>query len=206
MNPDDTFGDDVASDEPVTDPAGLLRRWLARCDGSVTPLMTLSTLGTDGYPDSRHVLLSRCDAAGRIGFHTDSRSRKLAELSAQPRACVAVVWPGVARQLVVTGDVTVQDAAGQAEAYTLRSRYLQLLAWVNDDDAAQLPVEERRAAWAAYDASHPQLHPPRTWVGYTLTPRRIAFWRGDADGPSQRLLCTRDARAADGWVVERRAG
>lgn len=68
MNPDDTFGSDVAIDEAVEDPLALLRQWLARCDGAATPLMTLSTVDDDGYPDSRHVLLSRCDTDGRISF------------------------------------------------------------------------------------------------------------------------------------------
>lgn len=203
MNPDDSFGYDVAVEEAIVDPVALLRGWLARCDGGVTPLMTLSTVDAEGYPDSRHVLLSHCDEEGRIAFHTDSRSRKAAELAANPRASVAVVWPGLARQLVVTGDVAVQHAAGQVDAYQRRSRYLQLLAWLNDDAAAAATLEERRAGWAAFDAVHPALVPPSTWVGYVLTPRRIAFWRGDADGPSNRLLCTRtDA----GWGIARRPG
>jgi len=203
VNPDDSFGYDVGVDDAVVDPHALLRGWLARCDGDTTPLMTLSTIDADGYPDSRHVLLSRCDAEGRIAFHTDSRSRKAAELAAVPRASVAVVWPGLARQLVVTGDVVVQNETGQREAYARRSRYLQLLAWLNEDEAAAARAEERRSTWAAFDQAHPELEPPRTWVGYVLIPRRIAFWRGDQDGPSNRLLCT---RTGDSWVVERRAG
>jgi pyridoxamine 5'-phosphate oxidase len=203
MNPDDTFGSDVAIDEAVEDPLALLRQWLARCDGAATPLMTLSTVDDDGYPDSRHLLLSRCDTDGRISFHTDSRSRKAAELATSPRASVAVVWPRLARQLVVTGDVVIDDEAGQEAAYAQRSRYLQLLAWLNDKATAEVPVAERRAGWAAFDAAHPLLRPPPTWVGYLLAPRRIIFWRGDPAAASNRLLCE---RTAAGWTVERRPG
>jgi pyridoxamine 5'-phosphate oxidase len=203
MNLDDTFGLDVGVDEEVKDPQALLGSWLARCDGTVTPLMTLSTIGLDGYPHSRHVLLSRHDEHGRIVFHTDSRSGKAAELTADPRASVAVVWPGLARQLVVTGDVAVQETTGQREAYAHRSRYLQLLAWLNDEEAAAATSAERRIGWAAFAAPRTALEPPPTWVGYTLTPRWIAFWRGASDGPSNRVLCTLDG---DGWTVERRPG
>ncbi|QKS22227.1 pyridoxamine 5'-phosphate oxidase family protein, partial [Curtobacterium sp. Csp1] len=66
--------------------------------------MTLSTVGLDGYPDARTVLLSRFDGE-RLHFHTDARSRKAAELAALARAAVTLVWPEVARQLVVVGDV-----------------------------------------------------------------------------------------------------
>jgi pyridoxamine 5'-phosphate oxidase len=203
VNPDHFFGTDVGLDDPVADPLALLRRWLAPCDGTVTPLMTLSTIGLDGYPDSRHVLLSSCDSAGRIAFHTDAGSRKAAELAALPRASVAVVWPGLARQLVVTGDVAVQDEAGQRAAYAHRSRYLQLLAWLNTDAAAAGAIDARHTEWSAYDTAHATLEPPPTWIGYLLTPLRIVFWRGDAAGPSNRVLCTREG---SGWSVERRAG
>ncbi|WGL52621.1 pyridoxamine 5'-phosphate oxidase family protein [Nocardioides sp. BP30] len=203
MNPDETFGYDVDPDEAVSDPIGLLRSWLARCDGSVTPLMTLSTIDEDGYPDSRHVLLSRCDAEGRIAFHTDARSRKAAQLRAIPRASVAVVWPGLARQLVVTGDVGEEDPSDQTDAYGRRPRYLQLLAWLNDEDTAGAVLAQRREAWASFDAGRAQLAAPPTWLGRLLTPRRIVFWRGEADAPSNRVLCTRtDA----GWSVVRRPG
>lgn len=203
MNPDDSFGYDQGVDEEVVDPVALLRAWLAHCDGDITPLMTLATIGPDGYPNSRHVLLSRCDEAGRIAFHTDARSRKAAELAANPRASVAVVWPGMARQLVVTGDVAVQGEPERPDAFARRSRYLQLLAWLNEQGLADARAEVRRGRWAAFDAAHPDLEPPETWVGYALTPRRIAFWRGATDGPSNRVLCS---RTATGWRIERRPG
>ncbi|MGZ4451524.1 MAG: pyridoxine/pyridoxamine 5'-phosphate oxidase [Nocardioides sp.] len=202
MNPDESFGHDPESDAG-TDPLTLLRAWLARCDGTVTPLMTLSTVDAEGYPASRHVLLSRCDPAGRIAFHTDSRSAKATELAALPRASVAVHWPGLARQLVVSGEVALEDAAGRADAYARRPRYLQLLAWLNDDSIAGAEPAVRRRAWASFDAGNERLEPPPTWAGYLLTPRRIAFWRGAADAPSRRLVCT---RTGEGWSAAHRPG
>ncbi len=75
------------------DPLELAATWLPSTEDGPGPTMTLSTLGIDGYPSARTVLLSRFDGE-RLHFHTDSRSRKAAELAALPRAAVTLVWPG----------------------------------------------------------------------------------------------------------------
>lgn len=200
-----TFGrDQDEADAAPEDPLALMRSWLPSPADPVKPLMALATAGLDGYPDARNVLLSAFDGK-RLHFHTEARSRKAAELAAVPRATAVLVWPEHARQLVVTGDVEAETPAEAAAVYPTRTRALQLLAWLNTDELAARPVAERRAAWAAFDAAHPEqpLEPPETWAGYALTPRRVAFWRGDAEGPSNRLVYT---LGDGGWSLERKAG
>lgn len=196
-----TFGTDVAIDDEVTDPLGLLGSWLSYANTETHPLATLSTLGLDGYPNARNLLASAYDGE-RIHFHTDSRTRKAAELTASPRATLSFVWPDAVRQVVVTGDVTQVSEEEALAAYRSRSRYLQILAWINTDDLAERPTAERRERWAEAAPDVP-LEPPPTWVGFALTPSRIVFWRGDEDGPSNRVLCQRHG---DGWTSSRLAG
>ncbi|WP_220093793.1 pyridoxine/pyridoxamine 5'-phosphate oxidase [Gryllotalpicola protaetiae] len=199
------FGRDLEdTDASPADPLALLGMWLPDPADPVKPLMTLSTMGLDGYPDARTVLLSAFD--GRLlRFHTDARSRKASELAAVPRATMTLVWPDAARQVVVTGDVAPEAPAEAAETYPTRSRALQLLAWLNTDELAARPAAERQAAWARFDAEHAEtpLVPPSTWVGFTLAPRRVVFWRGHAEGPSNRIMYT---SGEDGWSIERKAG
>ncbi|WP_300677531.1 pyridoxamine 5'-phosphate oxidase family protein [Nocardioides sp.] len=200
------FGTDLpedAADGAVTDPLGLLGAWLSAANTPVRPLGTLATIGADGYPNARHLLASLFDGE-RIHFHTDARSRKAAELGADPRATLAFVWADVGRQVIVTGDVVPVTEAERLAAFEGRSRYLQILAQVNDDGLAAQPAATRRAVWSAYDGTHPTIEAPPTWVGFALTPRRIVFWRGDADGPSNRVICVRGADG--GWVSTRHAG
>jgi pyridoxamine 5'-phosphate oxidase len=203
------FGGDVAPDAPIEDPLDLLDLWLARVDGetdgadsTTTPLMALATVDADGYPRVRHVLLSSYDH-GRLHFHTDRRTAKAAELAANPRAGATIVWPEIPRQLTVSGNVTLESEDEQGLAYSRRTRYLQLLAWVNDAELAERSPSERRSAWEAYDKGHPTLEPPPTWVGYVLVPERITFWRGAEDGPSQRVACR---RTSGSWSIERLPG
>jgi len=205
MTTPETFGrDQDDTDVAPADPRTLLRSWLPALDDPNEPLMTLATVGLDGYPNARNVLMSGFDGE-RLHFHTTAHSRKVAELAALPRATAVLVWPELARQVVITGDVAPETSQEAAAEFPARSRELQLLEWVNTDELAARPISERRAEWAAFDAAHPEtpLAPPATWVGYTITPRRVVFWRGDSEGPSNRLMYTRGDR---GWALERKAG
>lgn len=195
----------VGAGSSFPDPFALAARWLPEPDSGATPTMTLSTIGLDGYPAARTVLLSRFDGR-RLHFHTDRASSKAAELAATPRAAVTILWPERSRQLVVTGDVTEVTGQEARLAYAARTRYLQVLAWLNDHDLAELGPGERRARWAAFAQSHgdDELEPPPGWVGYAIDPVRLAFWSGATDAPSNRLLYE---RGDDGcWTVRRRAG
>ncbi|MDM7887755.1 pyridoxamine 5'-phosphate oxidase family protein [Curtobacterium sp. RHCJP20] len=198
--PGQAAAQDDAAAAPA-DPLVLAASWLPSAEDGPGPTMTLSTLGLDGYPSARTVLLSRFDGE-RLHFHTDSRSRKAAELAALPRAAVTLVWPEAARQLVVVGDVApVTDAEARA-AYAARTRYLQVLAWVNDHEAAADTAARRRELWAAFEHERPDtdLEPPSTWAGFALTPVRMLFWRGATDAASNRLAYERQADGS--WSQE----
>jgi len=195
----------VPAASAASDPLVLAAAWLDGAD-AVPPTMTLSTIGLDGYPSARTVLLSRFDGA-RFHFHTDTRSRKAAELAAVPRATVTLHQPEHARQLVVTGDVAVVTAEEARAAYAARSRYLQVLAWLNDHELAAEPDVRRRERWAAFERDRgADLEPPETWTGYAITPVRMLFWQGDAAGPSNRLAYSCDPGPDGGWRLERWPG
>ncbi|WP_440711113.1 pyridoxamine 5'-phosphate oxidase family protein [Herbiconiux sp. YIM B11900] len=176
-------------------PDRILPDWLPRNDDPVRPTMSLSTLGVDGYPDARTVLLSEYDESGFF-FHTDSRSRKIVG-TATPRVALTLLGPG--RQLVIQGDASIAPADEAERVYGCRSRYLQILAWLNTPEFAALPLAERIARWAAFDAEHPEgtLTPPDTWVGYVVTPIRLTFWEGRPDTAGRRTEFTREAPSPD---------
>jgi pyridoxamine 5'-phosphate oxidase len=192
------FGTDCATEDQLTiHPMRLLREWLP-APHEPRPLMALATCGRDGYPRVRHVLITEADDTA-VYFHTDTRSAKVAELAESPRASVAIAWPAAGRQVVAHGDVRRAPDDELHEAYSRRSRYLQLLAWLNDDDLAALSPDERRRRWADFDATHPRLTAPPTWTGYAVDLREISFWRGDPDGPSQRVRFTHNGNH---WTSE----
>jgi len=188
-------------------PEPILAGWLPPNDDPERPLMTLATIGQDGAPNARSVLLTEWSSEG-FWFHTDARSRKVAELAANAAVALVLVWPQERRQLVVRGRAEPASSAEEAWAYRTRSAYLQQLAWQNTDEFAALPHTERVARWAAFAADHPDgFEEPATWVGYLVRPRRVTFWFGSPDTASRRVEYARTGSGDEaGWAVSLLAG
>jgi pyridoxamine 5'-phosphate oxidase len=187
-------GDPVQGDTPLEDPAVLAASWLPP-EGADPMRMTLSTIDEDGFPRGRTVLLSEFDGE-RFFFHTDAASRKVADLAANPRVALTVLWPDFSRQLVVQGTAQVAPAEEQARAFRLRSGYLKQLAWQNTAEYAQLPLGDREAAWARFRDEVPAPAQPEGWVGYAVVPHRILFWVANPDAASRRVEYV---RTESGW-------
>jgi pyridoxamine 5'-phosphate oxidase len=194
----DVHGDDP----PPTDPLDLARAWLPPDDDPDRPQVTLATVGTDGYPDARTVLLTAFDETG-FAFHTSSTSRKVTELTAVSRASMVILWPGSTRQLVLRGDVVPDGADSLARAWSDRSAYLRQLAWCNTDELAALPLADRRARWAAFTAAQPAPAQAASWVGFRLRPVEATFWAGHPETASRRLQYLRTGAA---WSRRHLAG
>lgn len=183
--------------DPPGDPWVLLEDWLPSNESPDRPQMIVSTVNAHGEPDARTLLISEFDEHG-FYFHTDSRSRKVADITANPAVALTVLWPNFTRQLVVQGRAEVAPAEEQARAYARRSPYLKQLAWLNDSANAQLPHAERRARWAAFTEAHPDFEQPDTWIGFLVRPHRLTFWGSDPDAASRRAEYT----LVDGeWVL-----
>jgi pyridoxamine 5'-phosphate oxidase len=164
--------------------------------------MTLSTVTAQGSADARTLLLTAFDSTG-FYFHTDTRSRKVAQLAANPGVALTLAW-GFQRQLVVQGTAEVAPANEVAEAYRASSAYLQQLAWLNTAEFAQLDRDERHRQWRAFAESRPSGHAqPPTWTGYLVRPRRVTFWHGDPDATSLRIEYT---ATGAGWRLNRLPG
>jgi pyridoxamine 5'-phosphate oxidase len=178
------------------DAFAVLTEWLPANEDHARPLIALATVDAEGRPDSRTVLLSEFDEGGFF-VHTDARSRKVADVSAHPEVAFSIAWPADLRQLTVQGVARRASADEERVAYTRRSRYLQLLAWLNSPEFALLPTVEREEEWAAFDTAHPEdtLTPPDTWLGFVIEPTRITFWNGSPITASRR---TEYRRAVDG--------
>jgi pyridoxamine 5'-phosphate oxidase len=186
--------DPVQGDTPPSDPAALAASWLPGPDEESMP-MTLSTIDADGYPRSRTVLLTEFDGE-RLYFHTDAESRKVADLAANPRVSLALLWPAFTRQLVVQGIAQRADEAEIARAYARRSPYLRQLAWQNTADFAARRLAEREAAWERFGTEHPEPAQPAGWVGFAVRPHRYLFWTSHPRAASRRLEFVRDGA---GW-------
>lgn len=188
------------------DPLALFERWLAQvvAAGVHEPnAMALATATPDGRPSVRLVLLKGADARGFV-FFTNTRSRKGAELAANPQAALALTWHAVQRQVRVEGPVE-RLAVDEDDAYFASRPYGSQLGALASPQSQQVPdrawLEER---YAQLERAHPEGTVPRPqhWGGYRVLPELIEFWQGRHGRLHDRLLFT---RAGQSWRRERLA-
>jgi pyridoxamine 5'-phosphate oxidase len=167
--------------------------------------MTLATVGGDGRPAARIVLLKGADARGFV-FFTNYDSRKGRELARDPRAALLLFWVELERQVRIEG-VTERVSAAESDAYfASRPRLSRFGAWASPQSATidgRAVLEERFAQIAARyaDESAPVPRPPN-WGGYRLVPDLFEFWQGRRSRLHDRILYR---RAVDAWTIERLA-
>lgn len=185
------------------DPLAQFRRWFdeATSAGVVEPnAMTLATIGDDGYPASRVVLLKGVDPRG-FTFFTNYESQKGRELAARPRASLTFCWLLAQRQVCVRGDVERLPEQESSEYFATRPRGSQLGAWASDQSRPVATRDELDARLAAVEARFAGDVPrPPHWGGYVVVPRRIELWQGRTNRMHDRLVYTRDG---NGWALSR---
>ena len=190
------------------DPLRQFERWLTEAITGALPepnAMTLATVGANGRPSTRVVLIKGYDARG-IVWYTNYQSRKGRELEALPFAALQFHWVELERVVRIEGRVEQVSAAESDAYYATRPLDSRLGAWASP----QSEVIASRAvlvANAAKVAARYALHPPRPphWGGYRLVPDRWEFWQGRKSRLHDRLCYRKAAVDSDAWLRERLA-
>ncbi len=172
------------------DPLEQFGLWLQQALDSQLPepnAMTLATVGEDGRPSTRVVLIKGFDARG-IVWYTNYQSRKGRELDTHPFAALQFHWVELERVVRIEGRVT-KTSAEESDAY-FDSRPLdsRIGAWASP----QSQVIASRAvliANAAKFGAQFMLRPPRPphWGGFRLAPDTYEFWQGRKSRLHDRL-------------------
>jgi pyridoxamine 5'-phosphate oxidase len=163
--------------------------------------MTLSTVGADGRPSGRIVLLKGLDAGGLV-FYTNTLSRKGGDIRAHPEVALTFWWPQLESQVRFEGPaVLVSDA--EADAYfATRPRVGQLGAWASQQSAplaSRKELEDRYAALERRYAGKTIPRPPH-WSGYRVAPLAVEFWQSRPGRLHHRERHTRPAPDAP-WTT-----
>ena len=166
--------------------------------------MTLATVGRDGHPAARTVLLKAVDGRGFV-FYTNYESRKGRELADTAKATLLFAWIAMERQVIAEGAVT-RVSREEADAYFhSRPRASQLAAWASPQStviAGRAVIEESyRVVEKKYEGREVPL--PPQWGGFRLVPEAVEFWQGRRSRLHDRLRYRREPGGE--WVVERLA-
>lgn len=179
--------------EAPENPLELFQKWFYDVDKHFaqdeTNAMTLSTLGLDGFPKNRVVLLKKFTYEGFI-FYTNYESEKGKAIEVNPNVCLSFFWHGAERQIIIKGKAE-KIAENLSDGYfESRPRGSQLGAIVsNQSDVVEnrLYLETKLAKLESkYEGK--DIPRPDYWGGYIVKPIEIEFWQGRPNRLHDRIL------------------
>lgn len=175
-------------------------QWLASAEASEPNepnAVTVATVGPDGRPAARMVLLKRWDVSGFV-FFSHLPSRKGREMARNPHVALLFHWKSQIRQIRIEGAVVLVPDAEADEYFATRPRMSQIGAWASAQ-SSPLPsraVFEARLQEVEERFAGREVPRPDYWSGWRLSPDYFEFWQGVDFRLHDRQVFR---RAADGW-------
>lgn len=189
----------------LDDPMEQFQKWFQETEASDSVAeinaMTLSTMGTDGFPRGRVVLLKEITSEGFI-FYTNYSSEKGQSIAANPNVCISFYWGLMERQISVKGIAEKTSDEKSTAYFHSRPEKSQLGALVSEQSntVEGREVLEKRLAELEATYEGKEIPKPSNWGGYLIRPVEFEFWQGRRSRLHDRIQYTKQG---DRWKIQR---
>lgn len=174
---------ELLEDSIPEDPINLFHRWFYEAEelnaADEVNAMTVNTIGLDGFPKARIVLLKKFNEEGFI-FYTNYNSEKGKALANNPNVCLSFFWPTVERQIIIKGIAEKTSAIVSDNYFASRPNGSKLGAIVSPQSEI-IPDRkflENNLKQLENDLEGNEILRPANWGGFLVRPVEVEFWQG----------------------------
>ena len=190
--------------EALKDPVEFLEQWIQDAiDAGIRQpnAMTLSTVDSNGAPQSRVVLLKEI-VKGKLSFFTDYESPKSLEIIQNPYVALTFLWFDINRQIRISGTAEKTSREYSENYFSTRPRDSRIAATISDQSQKISSREELEKKYSDFEKEFEgkEIPIPDNWGGFFIEPKSFEFWQGRSGRLHDRLKYT---RSQSSWDIKR---
>ncbi len=184
--------DALLEENTPENPIEMFRDWFMQAENDDTVheanAMNIATIGLDGFPKNRMVLLKKFTYEGFI-FYTNYQSEKGRAITANSNICLSFFWPALERQIIIKGHAEKLSENSSDGYFESRPDGSKLGAWASEQSAV-IPSRtflDKQLKKFEEKFKNKEIPRPKNWGGYLVRPVSIEFWQGRPNRMHDRI-------------------